>query len=136
MRSRQQHKTREMREIAHQDSFRDGVEQFNRGDFFEAHEVWETLWKPARNENRELLQGLIQAAAGLLHVSRGNLSGAASLYAKSIARLSPLGDQYGGIELGRFRCELGEYFASVATGAIPPRTPAIRFCAEQARRGV
>lgn len=44
---------------------RQGIDCFNRGEFFDAHEVWEDVWRSNRPEPRTLLQGLIQVAAGL-----------------------------------------------------------------------
>jgi predicted metal-dependent hydrolase len=40
-----------------------GVDLFNRGDFFEAHEVLEEVWRSTRPEPRDLFQELIQVAA-------------------------------------------------------------------------
>jgi predicted metal-dependent hydrolase len=44
---------------------RDGIDRFNRGEFFDAHEIWEEVWRSNLPEPRKLLQGLIQVAAGL-----------------------------------------------------------------------
>jgi predicted metal-dependent hydrolase len=56
-----------------------GIVLFNRGDFFEAHEVWESLWMEARPE-KKFYQGLIQAAVALCHFCNGNMRGAAKLF--------------------------------------------------------
>lgn len=45
--------------------FREGIDLFARGEFFEAHETWETIWRSTTPEPRELFQGLIQVAAAL-----------------------------------------------------------------------
>jgi predicted metal-dependent hydrolase len=44
---------------------RDGIDRFNRGEFFDAHEIWEEVWRSNLPEPRTLFQGLIQVAAGL-----------------------------------------------------------------------
>jgi uncharacterized protein len=44
---------------------RQGVDCFNRGEFYDAHEVWEDVWRSNLPEPRTLLQGLIQVAAGM-----------------------------------------------------------------------
>jgi predicted metal-dependent hydrolase len=44
---------------------REGIDLFNRGAFYDAHEAWEDVWRSTTPEPRELLQGLIQVAAGL-----------------------------------------------------------------------
>jgi hypothetical protein len=45
--------------------FRHGIDLFNRGDFFAAHETWEEIWRSTAPEPRTLFQGLIQVAAAL-----------------------------------------------------------------------
>ena len=45
------------------DAFARGVELFNRGSYYEAHEVWEELWLELEDEPKLFLQGLIQLAA-------------------------------------------------------------------------
>src|SRR5580700_9399482 len=58
-----------------------GVTLFNQHEFFEAHEVWESLWLSADvGEDRRFVQGLIQAAVGLYHFSTLNTRGARKLY--------------------------------------------------------
>ena len=44
-----------------------GIVLFNRGDFFEAHEVWESLWMETFTPEKKFYQGLIQAAVALCH---------------------------------------------------------------------
>jgi len=45
--------------------FLEGIDLFNRGDFFAAHEAWEEIWRSTTPEPRELFQGLVQVAAAL-----------------------------------------------------------------------
>jgi hypothetical protein len=42
-----------------------GVDCFNRGEFFDAHEHWEDVWRSNLPEPRTFFQGLIQVAAGM-----------------------------------------------------------------------
>jgi uncharacterized protein len=67
--------------------FMNGVEYFNRQFFFEAHDVWEELWRETQGTLRLFYQGLIQAAVGLYHLSNGNYKGACSQLTKSIGKL-------------------------------------------------
>ena len=55
---------------------RSAVDLFNAGRFWEAHEQLETIWRATPDEAEALvLQGLIQAAAALLHQTRNNAHG-------------------------------------------------------------
>ena len=68
--------------------FRKAAARFRAGDFFQAHELWEELWHKARGKEKETLQGLIQAAVALHHLSKGNLRGARYLYPRALKRLA------------------------------------------------
>jgi predicted metal-dependent hydrolase len=65
----------------------DGIIFFNSGRYFEAHEVWEDLWRETFGDLRLFYQGLIQTAVGLHHLSRGNLIGARAQLAKALPKL-------------------------------------------------
>jgi hypothetical protein len=43
---------------------------FNRGEYFEAHELWEDAWRELAGAERIFVQGLIQIAAGLHHLQQ------------------------------------------------------------------
>ncbi len=67
----------------------EGVDHFNAGRFWEAHESWEVLWMKAEGEERQFLQGLIQLTAAYHHAQRGTLSGAARLFEAALRRMHP-----------------------------------------------
>ena len=55
-----------------------GVDAYERGDFFLAHELLEPAWMGTADiGERELYQGLIKLAAGFVHGVRGNPPGVA-----------------------------------------------------------
>src|SRR4051794_26762434 len=79
-----------------------GIQLFNEGDFFEAHEVWEDLWSEGHGTERKFYQGLIQAAVGLCHFANGNLGGAVKLYRSSRDYLGACGSPFLGLNLVEF----------------------------------
>ena len=52
-----------------------GVALYNAGRFWEAHEALEAVWRAAVPPARDCWQGLILAAAAMLHRERGNRHG-------------------------------------------------------------
>jgi predicted metal-dependent hydrolase len=55
------------------EALEDGIAAFERGDFFEAHELLEPAWMGTDDlAERALYQGLIKLAAGYVHAVRGN----------------------------------------------------------------
>jgi predicted metal-dependent hydrolase len=77
--------------------FREGVALFNGVRYWHAHESWETLWRAAEDDDRPFYQGLIQVAAGLLHLQRRNLRGARIKLDEGITRLRPYEPAHRGI---------------------------------------
>jgi hypothetical protein len=78
-----------------------GVEQFNGGYFFEAHETWEDLWVQSPLPVRTFLQGLIQAAAAFVHLMRHEYPGTAGLLSAALAKLEDFPAGYQGIDTAR-----------------------------------
>lgn len=65
-----------------------GVALFNGMRYWHAHEAWETLWRAALDEDRDFYQGLIQVAAGLLHLRRRNARGARNKLSDGLEKLA------------------------------------------------
>ena len=55
------------------DGYRRGIRHFNAREFYDAHEVWEDVWRESQGMEKRFLQGLIQAAVALHHHSTGNV---------------------------------------------------------------
>jgi hypothetical protein len=85
---------------------------FNRGEFWLAHEALETVWRSIiEEEEARVWQGLIQAAAALLHRARGNRHGTVVVGAAALEKLA--GPQRPEIEFEtvRFRAHLARALA-------------------------
>lgn len=81
----------------------EGVRLFNEGDYFLAHETLEEYWIEAPAGERNLLQGLIHLAVGMLHYSKGNLTGARLQFKKAGNRLAGYPDVAAGVDVARVR---------------------------------
>jgi len=93
------------REMGEKSQFQRGVELFNAGQFFEAHEAWEEIWLAASEPDKTFLQGLIQVAAAFHHRSRGNRKGMESLLEAGLAKLEQFPEEHRGIAAGQLREE-------------------------------
>src|SRR5947209_5135368 len=101
-----------------------GIQRFNDGDFFEAHELWEDLWSEGHGDTRRFFQGLIQAAVGLCHFCNGNLGGAVKLYRSAEDYMQPCRPHFLGLDVVEFwrqmdRC-FQPLFASPSSSKIEP----------------
>ena len=86
-----------------QDGFHRGIVLFNRGEFYEAHEVLEDVWRAAPVPEKLFLQGLIQISVALYHHSQGNAAGAKSLLARGERNLAGYPEEYAGVHLKPLR---------------------------------
>jgi hypothetical protein len=110
------------------DLFRKGVALFNGVRYWHAHEVWEALWRAAPDEERDFYQGLIQVAAGLLHLQRRNLRGARNKLSEGLARLSSYQPTHRGIFVNELVGRGERILADLDQGYLPYLIPpVVRF---------
>jgi predicted metal-dependent hydrolase len=104
--------------------FERGVALFNGVRYWHAHEAWETLWRAAPDDERDFYQGLIQLAAGLLHVQRRNRRGARNKLAEGLEKLRRYQPKHHGIVInelvGRGERILDQLEAGTIPYLIPP----------------
>jgi hypothetical protein len=86
-----------------------GIDLFNAGYFWEAHEVWEGLWRVGDMASAQVrfLQALIQTAAACLKARGGNTAGVAKLRERALGHLTALepssGPTYMGLPIADIR---------------------------------
>jgi predicted metal-dependent hydrolase len=64
-----------------------GIEEFNRGEFYECHEYLEEAWMQEPRRVRFLYQGILQVGVGFYHQQNGNWRGATGLLRGGTRRL-------------------------------------------------
>jgi uncharacterized protein len=108
--------------------FREGVALFNGVRYWHAHEAWETLWRSAPDDARDFYQGLIQVAAGLLHLQRRNVRGARNKLHEGLEKLRRYEPAYEGIFVNELIGEARRLLAQLDAGYLPYLIPpVIRF---------
>lgn len=64
-----------------------GIEEFNKGEFYECHEYLEEAWMQEPRRVRFLYQGILQVGVGFYHLENGNWRGATGLLRNGTIRL-------------------------------------------------
>ena len=105
--------------------FREGISLFNGVRYWHAHEAWETLWRSAPDEERDFYQGLIQVAAGLLHLQRRNLRGARNKLREGLDKLGPYQPAHTGIFVNELMGEARRLLNDLDDGYLPYLIPPI-----------
>lgn len=79
-----------------------GVALFNDGQFWNAHEAWEEVWKRHPENSRIFFQGLIQVAAGFHQLRRAIPHGVDKHLRNALWKLRPFQPQCLGINVQTF----------------------------------
>jgi uncharacterized protein len=106
-------------------AFEEALAAYERGDFFEAHELLEPAWMGTDDPaERDLHQGLIKLAAAFVHGVRGNPAGIAKNLAGARERLAgAAGSEPGdgsGIDLVALIAAIDDRLATLATAPDDP----------------
>lgn len=108
-----------------------GVEHFNEGRFWHAHEDWEALWISLKgNASQELIdgvQGIIQVAAMLLNHQRKKARGVVSLWTKSSAKLTPVIDGLFGLDIASLYVDSEPFHLDIETFSLDPTSVKIEY---------
>jgi predicted metal-dependent hydrolase len=80
-----------------------GLEEFNRGEYFESHETLEEAWMVDESAGRDLYRAILQVAVAYLQIERGNYNGALKMFLRMRQWLDPLPDRCRGIDVASLR---------------------------------
>ncbi len=102
--------------------YHDGIQLFNDGKFWHAHEEWEEAWKATADPDlRRFYQGIIQTAAALVHWQRGNPRGIHLNWNKARAKLANLPAEMMGLDLLRLIEHMDRFETAEGVGQVPPQ---------------
>jgi predicted metal-dependent hydrolase len=90
-----------------------GLELFNRGEYFEAHEALEKAWNQDQTLGRELYRGILQIGVAYLQIERGNYDGALKIFLRARQWLDPLPDVCRGVDIAKLRRDAAQVYASL-----------------------
>ena len=82
-----------------------GIEEFNKGEFYECHEYLEEAWMLEPKRVRFLYQGILQVGVGFYHLKNGNWRGATGLLRNGTVRLKEFEPATLGLDVSRLVSE-------------------------------
>jgi predicted metal-dependent hydrolase len=91
----------------------EGIEQFNRGEFFEQHETLELLWRAERRDVRFLYQGILQIGVAFYHIQRRNHHGAVYMLTRGQNYLRPFAPSCQRVDVEGLLADAGRALALV-----------------------
>ena len=96
--------------------FDQGIELFNRCEFFECHEVLERIWMPTKQPERWFLQSLIHFTVGFYHHQRGNLVGTTRQLSKGLRKIHGYLPEWGGVRTAAIEQEVRRCLEVIKAG--------------------
>lgn len=107
-----------------------GARLFNATRYFDAHEIWEDVWRPQRGRERDFYRGLINLAVAMNKATEGNANGVLRLVDRADALFSSYGASHRGLDLAALRRDLATlrlqadaWRAGTRTGIDPAAIP-------------
>jgi len=103
-----------------------GLDQIARGEYFEAHETLEDVWRSAGPAEKDFFQGLVHVAVAWYQAGRGNRVGCERQLEKAARRLGPFAPEHRGVALDLLLFSVESARRTVAAGSVdlePPFLP-------------
>ena len=114
-----------------QGALAEGLRLYQEGEFFAAHETWESVWLESQQPERMFLQGLIQVTAAFHHLQHNNLMGTALLLKAALARLERYPDHFGGISVDVLCDDIREWLQALDAGTPTLQLTSARICVDR-----
>lgn len=115
------------------DEFRKGLDLFNRGHFFDAHEVLEDVWRSLDRDGaggrsacqrlRRHVQGLVQMAVAFHHESRANYVGARSVLERALRNLEDADGSFPDLDIDQLRSDASDWLRHLCGAGARPKNP-------------
>ena len=90
---------------------------FNSERYWECREVLESVWRPAKGEEKSLVQAIILVCAAFVHEQRGEREVALGIYRRALPQIRWSDRAYYGIDVPRLRRQVER---SIERGELPP----------------
>jgi uncharacterized protein len=100
-----------------QGALAEGLACYRRREFFDAHEHWEDVWRVTAEPERTFLQALIHIAAAFHHLERKNAVGAERQLRRSLRKLEPYPEKFGGVRVEEVRESVRMWLRAIEEGA-------------------
>jgi predicted metal-dependent hydrolase/ADP-ribose pyrophosphatase YjhB (NUDIX family) len=101
-----------------EDGLTRGLSQIARGEYFEAHESLEDVWRAADPAEKDFFQGLVHVAVAWYQAGRGNRTGCERQLAKAARRLAPYGPAHRGVDVALLLRSVEDAAGTVAEGSL------------------
>ena len=93
---------------------RQGIERFNQGEYYPAHDLLEEAWVVDESPGRDLYRGILQVGIAYYQIEQGNYRGAVKMLLRVRQWLDPLPDVCRGVDVAGLRADVDRVYAALA----------------------
>ena len=101
------------------DKVQKGIQHFNQGDYYEAHEWFEDAWRETPDPSREFYRALLHISGGFYRLTQGKPTAAKKFFSHAEKWLSEFPDDHQGFDLQQLRRNLGKIIKQIDQGHPP-----------------
>lgn len=91
-----------------------GVAQFNAGEYYAQHDLFEALWVQTETPVRDLYRAILQVGVAYYQIQRGNGRGAKKMLLRSQQWLAILPDACQGVDVGSLKADAARVYDALA----------------------
>jgi len=95
------------------DLARQGIDRFNEGDYYAAHDALEEAWMLDEGPGRDLYRGMLQVGIAYYQIEKNNYRGAVKMLLRVRQWLDPLPDSCRGVDVARLRADADRIYAAL-----------------------
>jgi len=108
----------EIKEICRNERFAEGIKLFNKGYYWEAHEVWEEVWREQEGDAKAFAQAFVQIASGYNFLKTFKITTALYLFEKAVTNLHAFEHLHSTVNLNGLREEVENTLGQIRESVI------------------
>jgi predicted metal-dependent hydrolase len=117
--------TAAVRAVTETQEFADGLNHFNDGYFWEAHEMWEEAGRKSEADGKAFVEGFVQAAGGINFLKSAKMDMAAYLLVKSLENLRQFDEMKSRVDFTGLIGWISDHIITDANGKATVKKPTI-----------
>ena len=106
-----------MEDLPH--NVKQGLQAFNRGDFYLAHEYFEDAWRETPDEVREFYRALLHLSGGYYRLTQNRAHAARKFFHRSLHWIGQFPNPYLSIDTSALIDHLDEIITAIDSGSTP-----------------
>lgn len=93
-----------------------GLQAFNQGEFYIAHEFFEDAWRDTSDDSREFYRALLHVSGGYYRLTQDRPKAAKKFFTRALHWLERFPSPHMGLSVNSIKTQLNQLIAQIDTG--------------------